>query len=94
MKGTERPSLKVLGTFCHGKDRTAVIQYGLPSSVDAVLDIHDATGRRVRQLAAGPAARGIHMASFPTRGMAAGQYYCALHTVGCSYSVPIEVLAG
>jgi Domain of unknown function (DUF362) len=94
INGTERPSLKVLGTFYDGTDRTAIIEYSFPSPADAVLDICDATGRRVRQLAAGPAARGLHMASFPTRGLAAGRYSCALHTAGCSYAVPVEMLAG
>jgi hypothetical protein len=94
INGTERPSLKVLGTFYDGTDRTAIIEYRFPSPADAVLDICDATGRRVRQLAAEPAARGIHMASFPTRGLAAGRYSCALHTAGCSYTVPVEMLAG
>jgi hypothetical protein len=94
IKGTERPSLKLLGTLSQGNDRTAVIQYGSPSLADATLDIYDATGRRVRQLVAGGVPRGIHMASYPTRGMAAGRYYCALRTAGCSESVPFEVLAG
>ncbi len=93
INGTERPSLKLLGTLGRGSDRTAVIEYGLPSSAEAVLDVYDSVGQRVRRLAAGPAARGIHMASFPTRGLAPGQYWCALHTAGRSHTVPIEVLA-
>ena len=94
LNGTERPSLKVLGTFCHGQDRTAIIQYGFPSSADAVLDLYDAAGRRVRRLAEGQAQRGIHMVSFPTHSIAPGRYYCALQTDGRSYTVPVQVLLG
>lgn len=93
INGAARPSLEVLGTVCRGRDRAVVIQYSFPSPAEAALDVYDATGRRVRRLVEGPAARGIHMASFPTRGIAAGQYCCALYTAGRSYTVPVEVLA-
>lgn len=91
MRGTEQPSLRVLGTFWRGQDRQAVIEYSLPSPAEAVLEICDANRRRVCQLVSGLAARGIHMASFPTGGLAPGHYCCTLHTAGCSYTLPLQM---
>jgi hypothetical protein len=92
IRGTERPTLKFLGSLCQGRENTAVLQYSLPSPAEAVLDVYDASGQRVRRLAAGQVSMGIHMASLPTHGLAAGRYCCALHTAGCSYTAPVEVL--
>ncbi len=93
LRGTDRPSLRVLGTFGRGRDRTVIVQYGLPSSGDAVLEVYDATGRCVHPLVAGLVAKGIHMASFPTHSLAPGQYYCVLRGAVSSCIMPIELRA-
>ena len=89
----ERPALRVLGrmrTECG--ESTAILEYAIPSHTDAALDVYDAAGQRVRRLAAGAVAQGVHMASFDTRGVAAGQYFCNLRMAGQSCSVPIQVV--
>jgi len=89
----QRPALRVLGHMgAEGNESTAVLEYVIPSRVDAVLDVYDVAGLRVRRLAAGPVTRGIHMASFDTRGVAAGKYLCSLRAAGHSCSVPIQIV--
>jgi hypothetical protein len=89
----ERPALRLLGRMLTERsESTAILEYEIPSPADAALDVYDATGQRVRGLAAGPFARGVHMASFDTRGVAAGQYFCNLRMAGQSCNVPIQVV--
>ena len=93
LKGGERSALRVLGRMrTERSESTAVLEYAIPSHGDAALDVYDAAGQRVRRLAAGPVARGVHMASFDTREVAAGQYFCNLCMAGHSCSVPIQVV--
>jgi hypothetical protein len=93
VKGGERPALRVLG--CMRRERsesTAVLEYAIPSHADAALDLYHAAGQRVRRLAAGPVSRGVHMASFDARGVAAGQYFCNLRMAGHSCRVSLQVV--
>jgi hypothetical protein len=93
LKGGGRPALRVLGRMrTERSESTVVLEYAIPSHADAALDVYDAASQRVRRLAAGPVARGMHMASFDTRGVAAGQYFCNLRMAGHSCSVPIQVV--
>jgi uncharacterized protein (DUF362 family) len=93
LKGGERPVLRVLGHMrAVHSESTAILEYAAPSPVDAALDVYDAAGQCVRRLAAGPVERGLHMASFDTRGVAAGQYVCNLRMAGHSCAVPIQVV--
>jgi hypothetical protein len=93
LKGGERPSLRVLGHMpADGHESAAILEYALPSRADLTLDVYDAAGQRIRRLAAGPVARGVHMASFDTRGMAAGPYVCRLATAGHAWDVAIQVV--
>jgi uncharacterized protein (DUF362 family) len=87
------PTLRVLGSVRTGhSESTAVLEYTLPSPADVAVDVYDSAGRSVRRLAAGAVARGAHMASFDTCGVAAGQYLCCLRTTGHACGVPIQVL--
>ena len=93
LKGGERPALRVLGRMRTDRNEsTAIVEYAIPSRADATLDVYDAAGQCLRRLAAGPVARGMHMASFDTQGLAAGQYSCNLRLAGHSCSVPIQVV--
>ncbi len=93
LRGGQGPSLRVLGHMRSDRNEsTAILEYAVPAGADATLDVYDAGGQCVRRLAAGPVARGIHMASFDTRGVAAGQYYCGLAMAGHSSNVPIRVV--
>ena len=93
LKVGERPALRFLGCMrTQDSESTAVLEYTLPSSAEAALDVYDAVGQRVRRLAAGPVSRGVHMASFETRGIATGQYFCNLRMAGHSSSVSIQVV--
>jgi len=93
LEGGERPALRVVGRMgMERSESTVVLEYAIPSHADAALNVFDAAGQPMRRLAAGPVARGVHMASFDTRGVAAGLYSCHLRMAGHSCSVPIEVL--
>jgi hypothetical protein len=92
-KSGERPALRLLGRMrTERSESTAVLEYATASHADAALDVYDAAGQRVRRLAAGPVAPGVHMASFDTRGVAAGQYFCKLRMAEHICSVPIRVV--
>ncbi len=93
LTGGQRPDLRVLGSMrTDHSEYAAILEYAIPSHADAALDVYDAAGQSVRRLTAGPVARGLHMASFDTQGVAAGQYVCNLRTAGHSCSVPIRVV--
>jgi hypothetical protein len=95
LKDGGRPTLRVLGRMrTKGNESTVILQYALPYRADAALEVYDVAGRRTGRLAAGPVARGVHMASFDTRGVAAGQYFFSLRTAGYSCCVPIQVIPG
>lgn len=92
-RGGERPMLRLLGCMATpGCERAVILECAIPSPAGAAIDLWDAAGRCVRRLALGPVARGVHMASFDTRGIPAGQYVCTLLTAGYSCSVPIQVV--
>jgi hypothetical protein len=69
-----------------------VLEYAIPSPADAAIDVYDAGGQCVRRLTAGPMSRGMHMASFDTRGIPAGEYSCSLQMAGDAWSVPIQLV--
>jgi hypothetical protein len=93
LAGGERPALRVLGHMRSERNESrAILEYEAPSAADAALNVHNAAGQRVQKLVEGPVARGVHMAAFDTRGIAAGQYVCSLAMAGHSCSIPIEIV--
>ncbi len=93
LKGGERPTLRILGCMrAERHESTVILEYMIPSHADVAVDACDAAGQRVRTLAAGAMAQGAHMASFDTRAVAAGKYFCSLRTAGYACSVPVQVV--
>jgi hypothetical protein len=73
LTGPER--LSVAGSLARGSVR---IHYSLPSADDVRLQVFDAAGRRVTELAAGRRAAGRHTVDWNATAASPGVYYCTL----------------
>jgi hypothetical protein len=93
LKGQSRPGIRFLGWIGTQDDEsTAILEYALPTPAEGVLEVFNAAGQRFCRLAEGPLAQGVHMASFDTGGIAAGEYYCNLRLAGYSCRLPIKIV--
>src|SRR5690606_3312630 len=60
------------------------LRFSLAEPGEAVLEVYDATGRRVATLIDGPLARGWHQVRWDARHVASGVYFCRLRQRGQS----------
>jgi hypothetical protein len=94
LSGGARPSLTALGPAPREEGgRSFACEYGLPEDGLAALEVYDDAGRRAGVVAAGPAGRGIHAATWEPGSAAPGTYWWRLRTGGVDLLRPFELRA-
>ncbi len=83
ISGGDRPRVRVLGrNRTLPGDSSVLIEYDIPISGRARLDLYDADGERIGVLTDGHTGRGTHLATWNTNRRAPGTCYCRLRTGG------------
>jgi len=92
LTGGESPGVRVVGSSQpeHG-GVSLTLEFDLPRSTEARVEIYDPFGERVGVLAEGCTPRGVHPVDWVTRQRPSGLYRCRLWTEGTVRTVPIIV---
>lgn len=87
----ESPGLRIDLPYPHPVGGPATIQYWLPASAQAEIEVFDLLGRRVAILASGVVAAGRHEVRLAADGLVNGLYLCRLRAGGRSTSITFVV---